>query len=130
MIGYINNFLCLHQFSVIRIPVDVDVHVGALDCGQHQRVIILIQLCFVTVYYRGCLVIKTKKKKKKGTEKELFLLLLLACGQFHKRSKLRSLSLCRSSTSNVSEMLRQTSNVACDKDVIGLTFFFFFYTRG
>lgn len=70
MIGYINNFLCLHQFSVIRIPVDVDVHVGALDCGQHQRVIILIQLCFVTVYYRGCLVIKTKKKKKKKEQKK------------------------------------------------------------
>jgi hypothetical protein len=43
----------------------VDVHVGALDCGQHQRVIVLIQLCFVTVYYRGCLVIETTPKNNK-----------------------------------------------------------------
>jgi hypothetical protein len=53
----------------------VDVHVGALDCGQHQRVIVLIQLCFVTVYYRGCLVIETTPKNNK---KETVSLLQLA----------------------------------------------------
>ncbi len=66
----------LHQFSVVRIPVDVDVHVGALDCGQHQRVIVLIQLCFVTVYYRSCLVIETTHTHKK---KQFFILAITTC---------------------------------------------------
>ena len=51
----------------IRIPVDVDVHVAAFDGGQHQSVIVLIQLLFVTVnnYYYI----------EKGREKEFFLII-------------------------------------------------------
>lgn len=44
----------------------------------------------------------------------------ITCGQFQRRRTLRSLSLWSSASSAISVMLRQPSNVQCDREVIGL----------